>query len=74
MLQGHPLNLAYMVGFLAASIKHITLLLPTPPKWKGQVPKSVTQLRLKAKGYKFDTGDEADAIALGLWAINKLAN
>lgn len=74
MAQGHPLNLAYMVGAFVGVFPCKRKFLPTPPKWKGSLPKAITQLRLRDAGYTFETGDEADAIALGLWAINKRGN
>lgn len=72
MLQGHTHNLAFLCGMLARALRPLQLFLPTPTQWKGQVPKSVTQARLKKLGYDFDSPDEADAMALGLWGLKTI--
>jgi hypothetical protein len=68
-IRGDTLKLAFLCGYLVAKITAQKVYLATPIEWKGNVPKAVTQERLRAKGYKFTTPDEADALALGLWFI-----
>lgn len=48
------------------------IILVKVSKWKGQLPKTVTQSRMEKKyNVKFATNDEADATGLGDWYLTQ---
>ena len=71
---GSTLKLAAMVGALMMqwSEAGANVELVTPSTWKGQVPKSVTAMRVKRHwNWVSASEDETDAVGLFDWCVRK---
>ncbi len=54
----------------AAKMRGVKVVLISVRKWKGSVPKRITQMRIKRYlGIAVKDNNEADAIGIGLWYI-----
>lgn len=73
--KGYTLDLAYLIGFIGGSmgLAGNKIHTPTPREWKGNMPKSATEHRVKARfGPMKVTDHEFDAAGLILWLIGDL--
>lgn len=62
-----------IVGYTLALLEDPTAVVLVPvSKWKGQLPKHVTQKRMEKKyNCKFGTNDESDAVGIGDWYLSQ---
>lgn len=59
-----------LVGMFYEASPDLPVRLPTPSNWKGDLPKHITQRKVKEHyGYEAKSDHEADAIGIALWQL-----
>ena len=65
-------SLVFSIRMMARIRGKVVILIPVI-QWKGQIPKAITQKRIKTHlGIDIESQDESDAVGLGMYYVNKV--